>query len=293
MSFPDRERRGELLAKARAAVAAFGLPLGRRSWKGPAGGWSGGGTGSSIDFQDHRHYFPGDDPRNINWRVWARTDQLAVRLFREEVRPTADILLDTSTSMIFEPGKAERTLELLFAALEAAGRDGCSARVFSVCGSVIHPLSAQQLTPARIGAELFGAPDGHAPEFSGLPLRPGSLRILISDLLYPGRPETCLRPMLSGGGHGVVLAPASSHESEPDWDGPIDLRDCESGELRRQSVDRPLLERYRHAYLQHFGLWTETSRRLGVAMALFPAEKALKSLLAREGLSSGVVEARR
>ena len=49
--------------------------------------FSGSGTGSSLDFQDHRAYSPGDDPRHINWQAYARTGSYTMKLFREEVRP--------------------------------------------------------------------------------------------------------------------------------------------------------------------------------------------------------------
>src|SRR5687767_2026320 len=53
--------------KALAAVAR--LPLRRGQWSGVTGSVLGQGTGSSIDFQDHRPYLPGDDPRHINWQA--------------------------------------------------------------------------------------------------------------------------------------------------------------------------------------------------------------------------------
>ena len=53
-------------AVALAAAARLRLPLRSRTWKGQAGEFSGGGTGTSLDFQDHRAYSPGDDPRHIN-----------------------------------------------------------------------------------------------------------------------------------------------------------------------------------------------------------------------------------
>ena len=45
------------------AARRFRLPFARQAWRGAAGGWQGSGAGSSIDFQDHRAYVPGDDPR--------------------------------------------------------------------------------------------------------------------------------------------------------------------------------------------------------------------------------------
>ena len=71
-----------------------------------ASGWtgsrSGRRTGSSIDFQDYREYQPGDDLRCIDWGIFARSDRLTVKLFREEVTPHLDLILDGSGSMNLE-----------------------------------------------------------------------------------------------------------------------------------------------------------------------------------------------
>jgi uncharacterized protein (DUF58 family) len=74
-----------------------------------AGEFTGSGSGASMDLQDHRAYSPGDDPRHINWQAYARTGQYSMKLFREEIRPVVDLILDASSSMFFSPEKASRT----------------------------------------------------------------------------------------------------------------------------------------------------------------------------------------
>ena len=59
----------------------------------------GAGTGSSLEFQDYRPYAPGDDLRHVDWAAYARSEVLAVRLYREEVAPRIDLVLDISRSM--------------------------------------------------------------------------------------------------------------------------------------------------------------------------------------------------
>ena len=95
-------------ATALAAAGRLRLPLRSRVWKGQAGEFQGAGVGSSLDFQDHRTYVPGDDPRHINWQAYARTGQYTMKLYREEVRPVVDVVLDASESMFFDPQKAQR-----------------------------------------------------------------------------------------------------------------------------------------------------------------------------------------
>jgi len=41
-------------------------------------------VGSGIEFAEHRQYTPGDDFRNIDWNLYARTEELFLKLFEEE-----------------------------------------------------------------------------------------------------------------------------------------------------------------------------------------------------------------
>src|SRR3954466_11348604 len=91
---------------ALAAAARWRLPFSRQAWRGPAGSWLGAGSGSSMDFADHRNYMPGDDPRHIHWQAYARSGALTMKLYRAEVAPMVDIAVDISASMTFTPAKA-------------------------------------------------------------------------------------------------------------------------------------------------------------------------------------------
>ncbi|MGB1261127.1 MAG: DUF58 domain-containing protein, partial [Akkermansiaceae bacterium] len=79
-----------LYTQASICAERLTLPLRSQVWRGMAGEFQGAGTGSSIDFQDHRAYMPGDDPRHINWQAYARTGNYSMKLYREEVRPVID-----------------------------------------------------------------------------------------------------------------------------------------------------------------------------------------------------------
>src|SRR5690625_6847234 len=119
-----------------AAVAAGRLRLrpAGKIWHGQTGNWAGAGIGSSIDFQDHRPYVPGDDPRYINWQAFARSGHYTMKLYREEVSPQIDLLLDTSASMFFEPEKQQRAWELFFFCRDSALQSGAALRTFLSSG---------------------------------------------------------------------------------------------------------------------------------------------------------------
>src|SRR6202163_3259112 len=57
--------------------------------------------GFSQEFAEYRAYNPGDDLRNIDWNVYARTEKLYLRRYRGETNSFLTILLDASNSMQF------------------------------------------------------------------------------------------------------------------------------------------------------------------------------------------------
>ncbi len=55
--------------------------------------------GGAAEFAEHRAYYPGDEPRYVDWKVMARADRLVVKRFEEETNLRATIVLDVSRSM--------------------------------------------------------------------------------------------------------------------------------------------------------------------------------------------------
>src|SRR6201987_4435500 len=63
--------------------------------------------GTSLEFADYRLFSPGDDLRYLDWGIYARSDRLYLKLFREEVDLFAYIFVDASASMGF-PSPADK-----------------------------------------------------------------------------------------------------------------------------------------------------------------------------------------
>ncbi|MEL6972367.1 MAG: DUF58 domain-containing protein, partial [Bacteroidota bacterium] len=57
--------------------------------------------GFSVEFAEHRIYNPGESTRNIDWKVYGRTDRLYTKRFEEETNLRCQIVLDASSSMYF------------------------------------------------------------------------------------------------------------------------------------------------------------------------------------------------
>ena len=81
--------------------------------------------GFSVEFAEHRLYNPGESTRNIDWKVYGRTDKLFVKKFQEETNLRCHIVLDASSTMYFpwdekQPDKYKYANKFCFAAQSAA-----------------------------------------------------------------------------------------------------------------------------------------------------------------------------
>jgi uncharacterized protein (DUF58 family) len=283
----NRDALEVLHVSARAVAALMRLPLRRRAWRGIQGDWQGLGTGNSLDFQDHRPYVPGDDLRHLNWQAYARTGHYTMKLFRQDVSPAVDLAVDLSGSMFLDEEKSARTAELLYWSVESALEAGASLRCFAVRGSAVEPLALDDIM-AHDWARL--ATGAEPPAFASVPWRHGSLRVILSDLLWPGEIQPILQALDERQGSGHLLAPYCAAEAEPHWAGNLQMLDCETEALRLQRMDRGIVEQYRAAYARHFGLWEEQALRYRVPFARIPSEPELAEALRPHVAATGVVE---
>ena len=289
--WPDEPTLRALQTRMQLAAARLRLPFRHHTWRGESGNWQGAGVGSSIDFQDHRPYLPGDDPRYIDWQAYARTGHYAMKLYREETSPRVDVALDVSASMQFDDAKRQRALELFFFCAESAQQAGSSLRCHAVGPADSVPWQPGATLRARELALLgMDTAPSAPPALARVPWRHGSMRVVVSDLLFPGSPEPHLSLLTAGKGRGLVFAPFCRAEAEPDWQGNVELVDCETQARRVQHVDADLLSRYARGYRRHFELWKDFTRRHAVVFARVAAEADFHSALRTEALPVGAVE---
>jgi uncharacterized protein (DUF58 family) len=114
-------------------------------------------VGEGLTFSDHRKYTPGDDTRLVDWRVYARTEELYVKQYEAERNLTVHILVDASTSMDFGGDRAERAtphkfeyaakLGLGFAALAAAEQNDFR---FSLLGETFERIDRGRSTQGEV-----------------------------------------------------------------------------------------------------------------------------------------------
>lgn len=130
--------------------------------------------GSSVEFQQHREYVPGDELKRIDWKVFAKSERLVVKEFVEETNLALHVLLDASESMAYgsQPWSKfdyARWCAAALAHLTLAQRDTVGLVVFDEAGrtkvppgngarqraAIIEQLeSAQPSGPTRIGPVL-------------------------------------------------------------------------------------------------------------------------------------------
>lgn len=73
--------------------------------------------GFSVEFAEHKIYNPGESTRNIDWKVFAKTDRLYTKRFEEETNLRARLVLDASASMYYPSQTRDK---LVFASIASA-----------------------------------------------------------------------------------------------------------------------------------------------------------------------------
>lgn len=137
--------------------------------------------GFSVEFAEHREYVPGDDPRDLDWKIYGRSDRYFIKQHVEETNLRATILLDASGSMAYV-GES------------AAARDGRRlskfeyARFLAAC--LAHLLIHQQ---DAVGLVVF---DTRVRRYLPARSRTDYLRVLLEEMhrTQPGG-ETGLAPI--------------------------------------------------------------------------------------------------
>jgi len=73
--------------------------------------------GFSVEFAEHKPYNTGESTKDIDWKVFARTDKLFTKRYEEETNLRCNILIDNSSSMYYPiPGYGKITFSILAAA---------------------------------------------------------------------------------------------------------------------------------------------------------------------------------
>lgn len=250
-------------------------------------------AGGSLEFRDHRDYQPGDDLRHLDWNVLARSDRLTVKQFQEEVSPHLDLIVDGSRSTGLEGTRKGEATMAIAALLAAAARNSGHPYTLSV--------AREQLTTVARGSTRPTDWDGIDFDFAGSPaaaivdgarsLRPLSLRVFISDLLWRGEPRAVLAALAQGAAAVLVVQVMAQSEVAPDLRGGWRLIDAESGEWREIVFDAAAAARYSDALTRHRALWDEAARQVRALVVRGVAEEMEGQLVFDELGDAGILRA--
>ena len=233
--------------------------------------------GSSLEFMEHREYLPGDDLRRIDWNAYARSDRLAVKLFREEVNPHVDLLLDVSSSMnLSGTRKGEATFALAGFFASAAAESRVSFRVF-VTDNGCRTLGRSQLVPLEWDPFDLSAVASPAEAMSLMPpmWKSRAIRVVVSDLLFLADPDVVVSQISGDAAITIIVQLLAEADAEPPEQGNLRLVDCESGERMELYLDTLARERYKRNLAQLQESYHVAARRHGAFFTTVVAERFL------------------
>ncbi|QDT09063.1 DUF58 domain-containing protein [Planctomycetes bacterium K23_9] len=224
--------------------------------------------GFSVQFSEHRRYNRGDDPKLIDWLVYAKTDKYYTKRYEAETNLTGYLVMDLSSSMGFTESQTMTKFE--YSTCLAASLTYLMNMQQDPVGLITFDEKMRARLPARsrrghlsdVMAQLSTLkPEGN----TDLPkcitqvaamLKQHSLVMLFSDLLSD--PEEVLSSLarLRHGGHDVILFHVlDAAEVDFPYEGPVQFEDAETGETI--SVDAT---GFRSEYLQQLDEFRDAFR---------------------------------
>ena len=201
--------------------------------------------GFSVEFAEYRQYNTGESTRNIDWKIYAKTDRHYVKVFEDETNLRATLLLDSSASMDYE---SSGLTKLRYGALLAAALSYLMIKQRDAVGLVVFDERVVTALPHRSARrhllQLLGSLErvepGAKTSISGAlhemaeRIRRRGLMILFSDLLDdPPRVIDGLKHFRHRGHEVVVFHILDPSELSLSFSGEVQFVDKETGDKLR------------------------------------------------------------
>jgi len=228
-----------------------------------AGGQRSIRQGRGIEPIDHREYFPGDDLRFVDWKVYGRTEKLFVKRFEEEKSLTTHILLDSSNSMNFGSGKYSKfdyasMLGIGFAYLVTQENEKFALATYNTqLRDVLQPKrgrghffkAVDMLNNQKLGGttnlDIVGERYGNI-------IKSRSLCIVISDFLEkPEEIRKGLFRLAKRSKNLLVIQVMDPVEKKLEWQGDIKLHDLETNEIKKMFFTPSMRKDYAVKFIAH------------------------------------------
>lgn len=231
--------------------------------------------GFSVEFSEYRPYTPGEDPRGIDWKLFARTDRYYLKKFEDETNRRCQLIVDQSRSMAFgslayTKSDYARTLAATLAYYFTMQRDAVGMVTFEeqVTGRIPARFRPGQLK-RLLG--LLEAPTSGSHTDLQKPLAQlaemvhhRSLMLILSDFLVPLDSFRSALTFLRARRHEVVLLRLTDPaERTLPWTQPTLVRDLETG--REIYVDpQAAKSQYEKRFAEHGSQLASLAGSLGI-----------------------------
>ncbi|MBX5460063.1 MAG: DUF58 domain-containing protein [Steroidobacteraceae bacterium] len=248
--------------------------------------------GFSQEFAEFRAYVEGDDPRFVDWNVFARTERTYVRRYQGETNTRLFVLLDASASMAYQSATVSK---LQYGKYLAAALAYLASRQHDPVGLIVFDESIRHYRPpsSRAGSlqgvlhALDSTTPGKRTDIEGCFLKfrehmsRRGLVAVISDLYCdPVAMSRAVQP-LAYTGHDImffhVLDPG---ELEPRWRDSVLFEDMESGQTMEVSPEY-LESRYQQRLLEHLDGVRKAAGGMGADLMLARTDEPLDRALRR------------
>jgi uncharacterized protein (DUF58 family) len=240
--------------------------------------------GFSVEFTEYRQYTSGDDPRCIDWRVYARSDRFYIKKFEDETNLRCHLLIDHSRSMGYGSGGYSKsqyggTLAATLAYFLFTQGDAVGLATFDDRIRQYLPPRNRLGYLRRLMLALEACPEGSATNL-GPPLQriaemltKRGLIVLISDLLTSiDRLERDLGYLCAGGHDVVVFNVLDPAELNFDFSSPALFQDIETG--RNMYVDPSEAQTpYKRMLDKHLAKTKSVCQNLGIDYHLFATDR--------------------
>jgi uncharacterized protein (DUF58 family) len=232
--------------------------------------------GFSVEFSEHRKYVPGDDPKDMDWKVFAKTDKYYLKKFQAETNLTGYLLLDLSASMNYTYRGELTKFEYCICLAAALGylmihqQDPVGLIAFDTEIRASLPPKSRRSHLAAILGVLAGLKPSGPTDIAGClhrvaaTARTRGLVMLFSDLLAEPAPVIEGLHHVSHRGHDVIVFHVLDEaEAHFPFDGTIQFEDVESPD--RLTVDaRGIKADYLDALAEFRGRYAEECARANI-----------------------------
>jgi uncharacterized protein (DUF58 family) len=219
-------------------------------------------SGTGAEFEQYRHYRPGDDPKSIDWKLFARTDKHQVRESATESTLTINFIIDLSGSMNYTENSVSRLYfaKILLASFAYLGfKQNDEMNLFALKNGKLELLASQGKQSFQ--KILYGLENAKAegnwsfekvnfPEFQS---KNKELLIFASDFFQTDNEFYELINRWSRPGKQILLYQIlGEKEVNFNWDGVIKFKDLETGKDKELSPNET-----RNAYLKSFNAYLD------------------------------------